>query len=161
MTDSHPFCLMSSHSWDMAIWKFDHENPWYRPWVVKGQGHIVGSTTSRFTSFAFDINRPCHSWEKSYLKIWPWKIQGQGHDQGQNYWLHLRPSVHSICSFFFFFCGNWIILSQDISNSISDLDNSRSWSWSKSNLMVTFETLEFDLLVCSYFRGSQPFLAEI
>ena len=33
MTDSHPFCLMSSHSWDMAIWKFDHENPWYGPCV--------------------------------------------------------------------------------------------------------------------------------
>ena len=36
----------------------------------------------------------------SYLKIWHRKIQGQGHDHGRKWWLHLRPGVQSTISFF-------------------------------------------------------------
>ena len=39
----------------------------------------------------------------------------------------------------FSFCGNLTISSCDIANSIFDLENSRSKSWTKSNPMVSIE----------------------
>ena len=94
----------------------------------------------------------------SYLKIWPWKsmvkvmcaVKGQGHIwpskfKGQCYGQG-HPTGHIwglqvnqyVC---FSFHGNRTIFGWDITNSIFDLEKSRStsWSWSKSNPMVTFQ----------------------
>ena len=60
-------CQSALPLWDTAISKFDHENPWSRSCVVKGQG-----------------------------QIWPSKLNGQGHGQGQTNWSHLRPRIQSI-----------------------------------------------------------------
>ena len=45
----------------------------------------------------------------SYLKYFTLKIQGQGHGQGQNWWLHLRPSVQSIRSFFVLWQSDYFV----------------------------------------------------
>ena len=92
----------------------------------------------------------------SYCKIWPRKslvntmrmVKGQGHtwpwifkDQGH---CKVKPIGHIwglefiryVC---FLFHGNLTFFGWDIANSIFDLENSRSSSWPRSNLMVTFE----------------------
>ena len=103
-------CQSAHPFWDTAISKFYHENPWSKIMcVVKGQGHV-----------------------------WPSKFKGQGHDQGQTRWSHLRP-WRSLNMFAFSFRGNRTIFGWDITNSIYDLENSRSRSWPRSNPMVTFE----------------------
>ena len=53
----------------------------------------------------------------------------------------------------FSFRGNQTTFGWDIGNSIFDLENPRSWSWSMSNLMVIFEALEFNWYVCFSFHG--------
>ena len=53
--------------------------------VVKGQGHIVGSTTNWFILFSFQTNHHCHSWDTAILKFdLENQIQVQCHDIGQN-----------------------------------------------------------------------------
>ena len=112
MTYYHPLCAMSIGP---PILRYSYFKIW--PWksmvkvmcVVKGQGHV-----------------------------WPSKFKGQGHDQGQTQWSHLRP-WSSINMFAFSFRGNRTIFGLDIANSIFDLENSRSRSWPRSNLMVRFE----------------------
>ena len=158
MTYCHPFvqCQSALPLWDTAISKFNHENPWSRSCVVKGQGHA-----------------------------WPSTFKGQGYGQGQTHWSHLRPGVQSICLLLvswqsdhfwmryrkfhiwpwilkvkvmakvkpdghiwglefsqyvcFSFRGNRTILGWDTANSIFDLENSRPRSWARSHTMVTFE----------------------
>ena len=41
----------------------------------------------------------------SYLKISPWKTQGQGHDQSQSIWLHSRLGVQLTRSIYFMAIG--------------------------------------------------------
>ena len=57
------------------------------------------------------------------------KVKSDGHIWG----LELNRYV---C---FSFRGNWTIFGWDIANSMFDLENSKSRSWPRSNLMVTFE----------------------
>ena len=92
----------------------------------------------------------------SYFKIWPWKsmvkvmcvvkgqghvwpskFKGQGYGQGQTNWSPLKPGVQSICLLFVSWQSDHFWLRY--SNSIFDLKQSRSRSWSRSNPMVTFE----------------------
>ena len=54
----------------------------------------------------------------------------------------------------FSFRGNQTTFGWDIGNPIFDLENSRSRSWPRSNLMVIFEALEFNRHVCFSFRGN-------
>ena len=108
----------------------------------------------------------------SYFKIWPWnpmvkvmcEVKGQGHvwtsnfkgqdyGQGQTHWSHLRPGVQSICLLFVPWQST--IFGWDIANSIFDLENSRSRSWTRSNLMFSFEALEFNRYVCFSFHGNR------
>ena len=100
MNDQFPPLLFSvnwpsSHSWDTAISKSYHENPWSRPCVWSKVEVMLAQQPIYLLHFCFT------------------SIYGQGHDQGQNQWgslvsgLHLRPSFQLIHSFSF--CGNWII----------------------------------------------------
>ena len=61
----------------------------------------------------------------------------------------------------FSFRGNRIIFGRDITNSIFDLENSRSWSWPRSNPMVTFEIFISINMFAFRFMAIAPFLAEI
>ena len=142
--------------------KFNHENPWSRSCVVKGQGHV-----------------------------WPSTFKGQGYGEGQTHWSHLRPGVQSICLLLvswqsdhfwmryrkfhiwpwkfkvkvmakvkpdghiwglefsryvcFSFRGNRTILGWDIANSIFDLETHDGHIWA----------LEFSRYVCFSFRGNR------
>ena len=106
----------------------------------------------------------------SNFKIWPRKsmvkvmcvVKGQGHvwsskfkgyGQGQTHWSHLRPGVQSICLLFVSWQSDQF--GWDIRNPIFDLENSRSRSWPRSNLMVTFEALELNRYACFSFRGNR------
>ena len=110
----------------------------------------------------------------SYFKIWPWKslvkamcgvkgqvhishwkFKGQGHEQGQTHWSHSWSGVQQICLLFV----SWqsTIFGCDITNSIFDLENSRSRSWPRSNLMVTFEALSSIDMFAFHFMASDHF----
>ena len=124
MTDSYPFRLLSIGPPFLEIQLFQNLTL-----KIYGQCHACGQSYSKFDN------------EKNY---------GQGHDQGQNWWLHLRPSIHSIFDLVqirwshlgpdyiwvvefnryvcFPFCGNRTIFGWDITNSILDLETSRSWA---------------------------------
>ena len=66
--------------------------------------------------------------------IWPWKFKYQGHGQGQTHWGLEFKSICLLLSH-----GNRTTFGWDIANFIFDLENSRSMSRPRSNLMVTFE----------------------
>ena len=53
---------------------------------------------NRLTSLLFFFTRPFHTRGTAFRNL-ILKIQGQCHDQGQNWWLHLRPSVQAKRSF--------------------------------------------------------------
>ena len=115
--------------WDTAFSKFDHKNPWSRSCVWSK------------VKVMFDL-------QNSKVKVVV-KFKPIGHIWGLEFnWY--------VC---FSFCGNRTTFGWDIGNSIFDLENSRSRSW--SNLMVTFEALEFNRYVCFSFRGNRTILAEI
>ena len=60
-----------------------------------------------------NVNQPGHFYDSAILKL-DLKIQGQGHDQGQTWWLYLRPCVQLTCSFFVSWQLNnfWLIYSK-------------------------------------------------
>ena len=108
----------------------------------------------------------------SYFKIWPWKsmvkvmcvvksqdhvrpsnFKGQDYGQGQTHWSHLRPGVQLICLLFVLWQSDHFWLR--FGNSIFNLENPSSRSWPRSNLIVTFEALEFNRYVCFSFRGNR------
>ena len=90
------------------------------------------------------------------------KIHGQGHVCGQRSrsCLTFKPIGHIwglkfnpyVC---FSFRGNRTTFGWDIGNSIFDLENSRSRSRPRPNLMTTFEAFEFNRYVYFSFRGNR------
>ena len=131
---------------------------------IHGHGHVCGQRlTSRLTfktqrsrlrswsiplvTFEAWVQSICllfvswqsdHFWLRySKFFIWPWKLKVKG-------MATVKPDGHIWALEFnryvcFSFHGNRTIFSWDIANSIFDLKNSRSRSWPRSNLMVTFE----------------------
>ena len=91
--------------------------------------------------------------------IWPSKFKGQGYGPGQTHWSHLRPGVISICLLFVSWQSDhfWLRYSKF---HIWPW-NSRSRSWPRSNLMVTFEVLSSIDMSAFCFIANGPFLAEI
>ena len=118
-------CQSALPFWDIAISKFDHENPWSRL-CVRSKVKVT-----------FDL-------QNSKVKVMA-KVKPIGHIWGLGF-------NQYVC---FSFRGHRITFGQDIGNSIFDLGNSRSRSWPRSNLMVTFEALEFNRYVCFSFRGNR------
>ena len=55
-----------SYSYDRAFFKI-----WPSKSKVKviAQGHIIGITSYRLTSFLFQVDRPCHSWDTAISKF--------------------------------------------------------------------------------------------
>ena len=118
-------CQSALPLWDTAISKFDHENPWSRSCVWSK------------VKVTFDL-------QNSKIKVMV-KVKPIGHIWGLEF-------NRYVC---FSFCGNRTTFGWDIANSKFDLENSRSRSWPRSNLMVIFEALiSIDMFAYS-FRGNR------
>ena len=93
----------------------------------------------------------------SKFHIWPWKFKVKAKVKSDGYiWgLESNQCVR------FMFRGNRTNFGRDIANSIFDLENSRSRSWPRSNLMVTFEVLRSIDMFALRFVAIAPFFAEI
>ena len=102
-------CQSALPFWDIAISKFDHENPWSRSWVWSK------------VKVTFDLQ---NSKVKVMVKV---KVNGQ---------IWALEFNRYVC---FSFRGNRTIFCWDIANSIFDLEKSWSRSRSRSIPMVTSE----------------------
>ena len=101
-----------------------------------------------------------HFWLRyNRFYIWPWKFKVK-------IMAKVKPDGHIWALEFnwydcFSFRGNRTTFGWDIANSILDLENSRSRSWPRSNLMVTLEALSSIDMFALHFVAIGPFLAEI
>ena len=124
-------CQSALPFWDTAISKFDHENQWSRSCV-----------RSKF-KVRFDLQI---SKVKDMVKVKP-----IDHIWGLEFNWYVCFSLR----------GNQITFGWDVANSIFDLKNSRSMSWPRSNLIVTFEALSSIDMFALRFMAIGPFLAEM
>ena len=124
-------CQSAPPFWDTAISKFYHENAW-----------SIASVWSK-VKVTFDL-------QTSKVKVMV-KVKPIGHIRGLGFNLY-------VC---FSFRGNRTTFDWDIANSIFDLKNSRSKSWPRSNLMITFEALSSIDMFAFRFVAIGPFLAEM
>ena len=148
-------CQSALPFWDTAISKFDQDHPWSRSCVwSKGQGHVwptkfkgYGQGQTHWSHLRPEVQSICllfvswqsdHFWLRySKFHIWPWKFKAK-------VMAKVKPDGHIWALEFnlyvcFSFRGNRTTFGWDITNSIFDLENSRSRSWPRSNPMVTFE----------------------
>ena len=114
------------------------------PWKLKDQGHCRGQTWWSYLRPKVQCIYLLFVFWQSYdvglrygkLHIWPWKfkvkVMAKVKPDGRIWGLEFNWYVY------FSFRGNRTILGWDIANSMFDLENSRSRSWPRSNLMVTF-----------------------
>ena len=161
---SHPgHYLVDPYTWPWSPNGQDHIWPWRFKYQCHGQGqthyNIWGlefkSICLLFVSWQSD-----HFWLRySKFHIWPWKfkvkimakVKSDGHIWGLEF---------NWCACFSF-RGNRTIFGRDIANFAFDLENSRSRSWPRSDLMVTFEVLRSIDMFAFCFVAIGPFLAEI
>ena len=97
MDDSHPFHSMSIGRPISEIRLFQTltlklQGQCHRGWskgkVIQLVQYLINSLPFHFTSI-----RPTRY---SYIEIWPWNIQGQGHEWGQRSRAHIIPSIEPI-----------------------------------------------------------------
>ena len=78
---------------------------WSQSWSLMTYSHHLCSM-SIGPPFCYTANFKIWPWNslvnqmcvvKGLGHIWPWKLNDQGHCQGQTWWSHLRPKVQSIC----------------------------------------------------------------
>ena len=157
MTYCHTLCAMSIGP---PILRYSYFKIWPRKSMVKvmcvviGQGHVWpskfkghGQGQTHWSHLRPGVQSICLlfiSWQSdhfwltySIFYIWPWKLKVMvmakvKHD-GHIWALEFNQYV---C---LSFRGNRAIFGWDMANFIFDLENSRSRSWPRSNLMVTFE----------------------
>ena len=136
-------------------------------WKFKFQGHGHGQI--HWSLMRPGIQPMCllyilwhsdHLWLRcSKFHNWPWKfkvkvmarVKSDGHIWG------LKFNRYAC----FWFHGNLTILDRDVTNSIFDLESSKSSSWPRSNPMVTFEALRSINMFAYCFVTIAPSLAEI
>ena len=133
MTYSHPICSMSIGP---PILRYSYFKIWQWKSLVNTM-HMV----------------------KGLGHIWPWKLKDQGQCQCQTWWSHLRRKVQSICLLFVW----WQSGHFGLRNSKFHIWpwKSRSRSWPRSNLMVTFAALGSIDMYAFGFMVIGSFLAEI
>ena len=149
---SHPgHYLVDPHTWPWS--PNDQDHIW--PWKFKYQGHGQGQTHCHIWGLEFKsicllfvLWQSEHFWLRySKFHIWPWKfkvkVRAKVKPDGHIWGLEFNWCVH------FSFLGNRTIFGRDIANSIIDLENSRSRSWPRSNLMVTLWS--WDQSICLLF----------
>ena len=135
--------------------------------IGKGQGYGHGQT--HWSHLRLGVQSICLlfvSWQSDHFwlryrkfHIWPWKfkvkVMAKVKPDGDIWGLKFNRYV---C---FLFRGKRPIFGWDIANSIFDLENSRSRSWPRSNLMVIFEPQGSIDMFAFRFVAIRPFLAEI
>ena len=124
---------------------------------VKSAGHIWGLDFNRYVFLSWQSD---HFWQRySKFHIWPWKfkvkVTAKFKANGHIWCLEINQYVCSSLR------GNRTIFDWDIANSIFYLENSRSWSWPRSNPMVTFEASSSIDMFAFCFVATGSFLAEI
>ena len=71
------------HSWDKAISDSDLETPKSRSWMWS-KGKSYSEPSILLTRFLFISHQSDQQFLRySYFEIWPWNIQGQGHEWGK------------------------------------------------------------------------------
>ena len=81
------------HCWDKAISDSDLETPRSRSWVWS-KGKVYSRPRIILTHYLFiSIQSDQRFLRYSYFEIWPWNIQGQGHEWGQRSRSHILPSM--------------------------------------------------------------------
>ena len=80
------------HSWDKAISDSDLETPRSRSWVWS-KGKVIQLAQYHINSLPFHLTSIRPTILQSYFEIWPWNIQGQGHEGGQRSRSHIVPSI--------------------------------------------------------------------
>ena len=133
MTYSQALCLMSIGPLILrySYFKIFHENPWSTPCIWSKVMVTFGLEYSKIKVIAM--------------------VKPIGHIWGLEF-------IRDVC---FLFRGDVIFCGWDIAKSIFDLENSRSSSWPKSNLMVTFEAKSSTDMFAICFMVIGPFWAEI
>ena len=88
-----------SHSWDKAISDSDLETPRSRSWVWS-KVKVIYSEPSilliRFLFIWYQSDQLFLRYSYMHFEIWPWNIQGQGHEWGQRSRSHIIPSIQSM-----------------------------------------------------------------
>ena len=140
----------SVNIFDFVLWQSEHFWLRYRkfhiwPWKIQGQGHGLGQNRgSHLNPRDQSICLLFVSWQSNYFwlryrkfHIWPWKFKVKVMAKVQpNDHIWALKFHRYVC---FSFRGNRTIFGWDITNSIFDLEKSKSGSWPRSNPMVTFE----------------------
>ena len=80
----------SPHSWDIAISDSDLATPRSRSWVWS-RDNVILSTQCHINSLPFHFTSDQQFLRYSNIEIWPWNIQGQGHEWGQRSRSHIIP----------------------------------------------------------------------
>ena len=158
---SHPgHYLVDLYTWPWSPNGEDHI--W--PWKFKYHGHGQGQTHCKIWGLEFkSICLLFVSWQSDHFwlrhskfHIWPWKfkvkVKTKIESDGYIWGLEFNRCVR------FSFRGNQTIFGRDIANSIFDLENSRSRSWPRSKLIVTFEVLRSIDMFAFRFVAIAPFL---
>ena len=60
------------------------------------KGKIIQSAQYHINSFHFHFTSIRPTILESYFEIWPWNIQGQGHEWGQRSMSHIVPSIQPV-----------------------------------------------------------------
>ena len=134
--------------------------PWSYSWSWVTYSHSLYSMSigPPILRYSYPWSRPCvwskvkvtFDLENSKVKVMV-MVKPIGHIWGPELNLYI----------YFLFRGNGTIFGWDIANLIFDLENSRSRSWPRSNLMVTFGALSSVNMFAFCFMAIRPFLAEI
>ena len=149
-------------------------DPYIWPWSPNGQDHIWpwkficqghGQGNTHWSHLRLGVEWICLlfvSWQSDHFwlryckfHIWPWNVKVKVISDGYIWGLKFNRYV---C---FSFRDNQTIFGRDIANSIFDLENSRSRSWPKSNLMVIIDALRSIDMFAFCFVAIAPFLIEI
>ena len=112
--------------------------PWKSKVMVMGevdiQSHKVGVTSYRLTSLSFHVNRPSHSWDKTFSNFDLENPRSRSWVRGM---LSHKVGVTSYRFTSLLFHVNRLFHSWDTAFSKFDLENPRSRSWVRGMLKVT------------------------
>ena len=115
-----------SHSWDKAIWEFDLETPRSRSWVL-GK---VGQSWTRILLICllFSSHQSDQQFLRySYFEIWPWNIQGQGHEWGQRSISHIILSIQLL---------HFLFISHQSDQPFLRYGQNSVWPWKNTSEIV-------------------------
>ena len=85
----------TSHSWDKAISDYILETLRSRSWLWS-KGKVIQSANYTFDSLPFHLTSDQQFLRCSYIEIWPWNIQGWGHEWGQMLRSYIIPSIQQM-----------------------------------------------------------------